>query len=368
MPTTNPFPGDNAADHAEPIAHEQPNEIISDPPQELGAERTTDIAQGLDSQPILKAEVETMPDTSGETIQESITDLPSAALAEPVPESLPEPDVEVPPATAATVSGPSFEARDESAIKASPEIAAGVSPQLREKSAEEDIPEPRPESVPETFPGLMVQPTPLVTMEKVPVSNPEPVDEPVMAPFEELPPTEPAAPRVAEVYYEPPVEPVERRFSFTRPTASPKAPTPSPPTPIEDKVALRAGSGWVSPKAPTMSPPTPLDRSMPSSPDIPLAEQQFALPPPIDAAHMGDLAHVLNAQQIPNANRITVEAAPEVEPQINAQIPVEHDPLDGMAEPRVAHDIRGDPDADDQTVQFSDGEEDLLGSLERSLG
>ena len=170
-------------------------------------------------------------------------------------------------------------------------------------------------------------------------------------------------PIVSEHFPEPPAEPAERRFSFTRPTASPKAPTPSPPTPIEDKFALRAP--YVSPKAPTMSPPTPIDRSMPSSPDIPLADQQFALPPPLDPAQEGEPALAPSMQHIPNADHLSVEAAPYVEPGVDAQIPPEHDPLDGLAEPKVADDTTSE--ANGQAVHFSDGEEDLLGSLERSL-
>ena len=367
-PTRTPSPEKITTDLTESTSQEQPNEMTPNPTQEPEAERTADMIQEPDTQEIPEKKPEAMLDLPGEMIQEAAMDASPEALAEPVSESIPAQAVEVPPATAPAVPGSDFSATDETAIEPTPDLPVDVSAQHREKSAEKDIPEPQPKSVPETLPGLMVQPAPLVTMETVPVLEPQTVNEPVRVPVEDTSPPEPSVLRVAEVYYEPPVEPAERRFSFTRPTASPKAPTPSPPTPMEDKISLRAGSGWVSPKAPTMSPPTPLDRSLPSSPDIPLAEQQFALPPPIDAAHMGIPADVPDANQIPIANRIHVEAAPEAEPQVNAQIPVEHDPLDGLAEPKVAHDTRGESDLEGHTVQFSDGEEDLLGSLERSLG
>lgn len=152
----------------------------------------------------------------------------------------------------------------------------------------------------------------------------------------------------------------ERRFSYTRVTTSPQAPTPSPPTPIESTFGLKAP--YLSPKAPTMSPPTPIERSMSSSPDIPLADQHFRLPPQIDAAREADQATAPDMHHIPGADGISVEAAPGVDPRVNAQIPVEHNPLDGMAEPKIAEESEG------STQHFSDGDEDLLGSLERSLG
>ena len=152
----------------------------------------------------------------------------------------------------------------------------------------------------------------------------------------------------------------ERRFSYTRVTTSPQAPTPSPPTPIESSFGLKAP--YLSPKAPTMSPPTPIERTISSSPDIPLADQHFRLPPQIDAAEEADQAPAPDMPRIPVADRMSVEAAPDGNDRLNAQIPMEHNPLDGMAEPRVVEGSEG------STQHFTDGEEDLLGSLERSLG
>ena len=152
----------------------------------------------------------------------------------------------------------------------------------------------------------------------------------------------------------------ERRFSYTRVTTSPQAPTPSPPTPIESTFGLKAP--YLSPKAPTMSPPTPIERSMSSSPDIPLADQHFRLPPQIDAAQEVNEVLAPEMPHIPGADPMSVEAASNTDTRVNAQLLVEHDSLDETVEPRVAEESEG------STQHFTDGEEDLLGSLERSLG
>ena len=65
--------------------------------------------------------------------------------------------------------------------------------------------------------------------------------------------------------------------------------------------------------------------------------------------------------QTSDADRTSVQTASNADTQINAQIAVEDDALVGMAEPRTAEESEG------STQHFTDGEEDLLGSLERSL-
>ena len=170
--------------------------------------------------------------------------------------------------------------------------------------------------------------------------------------------TEPQARQVTEPFPEA-VSP-ERRFSYTRVTTSPQAPTPSPPTPIENKFGLKAP--YLSPKAPTMSPPTPIERSMSSSPDIPLADQHFRLPPQIDVALEADPTPALDILPNASADGTLIDTASNVDPQVNTQIAVEGESLVGMAEPRIAEESEG------STQHFTDGEEDLLGSLERSLG
>ena len=161
----------------------------------------------------------------------------------------------------------------------------------------------------------------------------------------------------------------ERRFSYTRPTSSPKAPTPSPPTPVENAFSgLQAPQApYLSPKAPTMSPPTPIDRGASSSPDIPLSSQ-FHLPPHIDAVQEADQIAVFEMQEAPNALHISVQGAPQVEPPSRTQIAVEHGTFNGMAEPKVGEGSANKSASAGKPVRFDDGEEDLLGSLERSLG
>ena len=192
-----------------------------------------------------------------------------------------------------------------------------------------------------------------------PVTEQPLIEQPVTEePTIEQPVTDPWARPATESFSEA-ISP-ERRFSYTRVTTSPQAPTPSPPTPIENTFGLKAP--YLSPKAPTMSPPTPIERSMSSSPDIPLADQHFRLPPQIDAAQEADQAPAPTMPQNPGGDRTSIKSAPNVDPQIKARSTAEHDCLVGMAEPMVAEESEG------STQHWTDGEEDLLGSLERSLG
>lgn len=224
------------------------------------------------------------------------------------------------------------------------------------------------EPVSENFQGPMTELATETIQEAAPPSNVEfpttptneAIGDPLRVPVEEFQTestSEPVVQANTEHFSEPMEETVERTFSFTRPTTSPKAPTPSPPTPIEEKFGLRAP--YYSPKAPTMSPPTPLARSLPSSPEVPLSEQQFLLPPQLDDLPEGGMT---SAPKMPD------EHYPGG-PQLHAQIPVDHNPLDGMAAPDVTYlEGNGSRRVDDEALaQFSDGEEDLLGSLERSL-
>ena len=58
-----------------------------------------------------------------------------------------------------------------------------------------------------------------------------------------------------------------------------------------------------------------------------------------------------------------LEDPPQVTaPAIEAELPPEHNPLDGLSEPRI---VANEEAKDD--LHFPDGEEDLLGSLERHL-
>lgn len=359
--------GEDSVEIGESSANEQQVDIHSEvlgkktggPVEDMWAENqaepsTNPEASGLaapepEADTSIEPNMEQIQSPSIEVSMEPFTEPTTVSVAEPLQQPIPEPMPE------AIVESVSQDPEDQTTTPILESI-----PQDLEEQPTEHISEPSPEPTKQATPPVMV--------ETFPIPMVKPSDDSFSPLVEETRPefvSNPIPPRPAEFFHEPPTESAERRFSFTRPAASPKAPTPSPPTPIEDKFALRAP--YVSPKAPTMSPPTPLDRSKASSPDIPLAEQKFELPPPINAAAEGQPALVLDMQRIPDADRISVEAAPPVEPQLNAQIPVEHNPLEGMAEPKVADMSTSGTAPSEQPVLFSDGEEDLLGSLERSL-
>ncbi|KAL9102676.1 MAG: hypothetical protein Q9163_002198 [Psora crenata] len=108
-------------------------------------------------------------------------------------------------------------------------------------------------------------------------------------------------------------------------TSTPKAPTPSPPTPIDttfDK--LHPGR---SPIAPTVSPPTPFE--LDSSPETALADEPRR-PPPLSLPGSGfqsTLPPIPGLQYL--EARVDVEAAPPVDgPHYNVEIPHEHNPPD----------------------------------------
>ena len=103
----------------------------------------------------------------------------------------------------------------------------------------------------------------------------------------------------------------------------------------------------------------PVNREPSSSPDVPLAAAQaFNNNPSINIEPEHETVHAPapSKEEISSANQITVE---EPEPSASvAELPVGHNPLDGLTEPVVSQ---------DEPERFPDGEEDLLGSLERHL-
>ncbi|KAL9124117.1 MAG: hypothetical protein Q9217_006519 [Psora testacea] len=156
-----------------------------------------------------------------------------------------------------------------------------------------------------------------------------------------------------------------------RPSGStPKAPTPSPPTPIE--ALFDNLSQGLSPRAPTMSPPTPIGGD--SSPETALADQHRK-PPPLSLPKTGlqnAIPRIPGLQYLPEEQQVDVEAAPKVdETNYNAELPHEHNPLDGLKAPEMPSDAKKMDARDEATegdvVRFEDGGEDLLGTLERSL-
>lgn len=114
----------------------------------------------------------------------------------------------------------------------------------------------------------------------------------------------------------------------------------------------------------------PLQREPSSSPDLPLAAAgQVFIAPTIQVEPAEDtvmsLAPALD--QILASSAIAVEDLPSTdEPVVNTELPTDHNPLEGLTEPDAPKEA---PSGEylDEDVRFPSGEEDLLGSLERSL-
>ena len=128
--------------------------------------------------------------------------------------------------------------------------------------------------------------------------------------------------------------------SHRRPSGStPNAPTPSPPTPIE--TSFNNPPQGLSPRAPTMSPPTPLGRdSSPEAafPDQPRKPSPLSLP---ISSLKGMITRIPGLQYLSSEQQVDVEAAPKVDdPSYDAEIPHNHDPLDGLKAPEVPPDDR----------------------------
>lgn len=107
-----------------------------------------------------------------------------------------------------------------------------------------------------------------------------------------------------------------------------------------------------------------------SSPDLPLAAagQGFIAPTiQVEPAEDTVMASAPALDQIPGPSAIAVEDPSSIgELLMDSGLPPEHNPLEGLCEPDVAKEISSGESVDDE-VHFPSGEEDLLGSLERSL-
>ena len=142
----------------------------------------------------------------------------------------------------------------------------------------------------------------------------------------------------------------------------------------------------------------PANRDLSSSPDLPLAATQpfqHAAAPLIRIEPAPDTNPVEvpvpvpvpeTIADIPTPHHISVAEPPAPDPaSANAHLPEAHDPLNGLAAPTIPSPTippslsaagqqqqqqqqQHTEDEDESTVRFPDGEEDLLGSLERSLG
>ena len=105
-----------------------------------------------------------------------------------------------------------------------------------------------------------------------------------------------------------------------------------------------------------------MNRDPSSSPDVPLAAGQL-LQRPVLSSHeppkqQADVSTVPEVNKMESIESMTVEEPTNLAPEY-MHIPPDHNPLDSLGEPKVAPDT--------EPLRFSDGEEDLLGSLERHL-
>lgn len=249
---------------------------------------------------------------------------------------------------------------------------------------------PTPRSLPEIVAVSAVDPKPAGDDTQLSdVTNPVPGADPAASSSSALPSDKPEPSQSLPI--EPWVNPIEQQHH------TPNAPTPSPPTPIATSFDIHQRERLMeSPKAPTMSPPTPLRRDS-SSPDLPLAGGGGGYyappqPPPLELASASEPRRIpgLNQEEhfLPSLTReeerIDVEAAPDAPETFAAEIPHEHNPLDGLAAPKISssppagepshageEDVREGVEEErrnKEAARSPDGAEDLLGSLERSLG
>ena len=158
---------------------------------------------------------------------------------------------------------------------------------------------------------------------------------------------------------------------------------PTKPEPANDQEAPASD--------PVTSQPT-VEREPSSSPDLPLAASQGFQAPQMQAettqipteapqvqieppeitpsADFGSMPPVAigatpEMAGIPTTSPISFDDAPQsIDVSIEAELPSEHDPLDGLAEPKAP---TAESNSANEIVHFPDGEEDLLGSLERHL-
>ncbi len=144
-------------------------------------------------------------------------------------------------------------------------------------------------------------------------------------------------------------------------------------SPIPNPLAERGMAHDPIPELTLTVPQLPNNREPSSSPDLPLAAGQ--------AFHSGaPLIKIDPAQEaipaipptdfddIPITGQILVEAAPSPQAcSANAELPADHGTLNGLAESIVPNSKPAEPDPEMESDLFPDGEEDLLGSLERSL-
>ena len=215
-----------------------------------------------------------------------------------------------------------------------------------------------------------------------------------------------------------PPTPIEATFDHPQQGLSPRAPTMSPPTPIAQDAdqqypeppslsldSMPSGAPSSQTFIPGLGQPSNSNEmvDVQAAPQIADPAYNAEIPnvhdpldglaaptiPPDDRG-LGSAKEQLSTSPIPGLNisslqsasaqgeqGIHVEAAPRVDnPQTNAEIPHDHDPLDGLKAPEIPPVERGvdtynnneQRDASgEQPVRFEDGEHDLLGTFERDV-
>ena len=176
------------------------------------------------------------------------------------------------------------------------------------------------------------------------------------------------------------------------------SPSPAPPTasplqqPAEPNSEPTQGQSPMEPEPAILE--VQLKRDPSSSPDLPLAAAQNFQPPvihiqPAESVELPEIMsvpeqHVVEPQvtsfiepvlsegPFETTDPAVTEGPPElvsvesppraIVPAVEAELPAEHNPLDGLVEPKATTNERAD-----SMLHFPDGEEDLLGSLERHL-
>lgn len=149
-------------------------------------------------------------------------------------------------------------------------------------------------------------------------------------------------------------------------------PTKFSKSPIPNPLAERGMAHDSIPELTLTAPQLPINREPSSSPDLPLAAgQAFHAGAPlirIDPAQEVIPALPPDLDDIPILGQILVEAAPSPQASsANAGLSADHGTLNGLTESIVPNSKPAEPDPKMESDLFPDGEEDLLGSLERSL-
>lgn len=150
-------------------------------------------------------------------------------------------------------------------------------------------------------------------------------------------------------------------------------PTKFPKSPIPNPLGERGVAHDPILELTLTVPQLPINRDPSSSPDLPLAAgQTFHAGAPlirIDPAQDAILDPLPTSfDDTLISGEILVEAAPPPqESSANAELPADHGPLNGLAEPVILNSKPTEPVPETEPDLFPDGEEDLLGSLERSL-